>query len=143
MICESRKIRESLMIHESKIHSFYLIKDSRINANQFKIWFESWFESPMICESRKIRESLMIRESKIRSFYLIKDSRINVDSRINLESNHLKKIQINFLSRSLQKNSNEIRISNHWFGFATSPNHRWRGPGQATHFFRYSVICYI
>ena len=45
----------------------------------------------MICESRKICESLMIHESKIHSFYLIKDLKINVDSRINLESNHLKK----------------------------------------------------
>ena len=33
MIRESRKICESLMIRESKIHSFYLIKDSRINVD--------------------------------------------------------------------------------------------------------------
>ena len=45
----------------------------------------------MIRESRKICEPLMIRESKSIVFDLIKDSRINVDSRINLESNHLKK----------------------------------------------------
>ena len=50
----------------------------------------------------------MICESKIHSFYLIKDSRIN------LESNHLKK-DLNQLSLSVspKKNSDEIRISNH------------------------------
>ena len=66
------------------------ISDSWV-ANQFKIWFESWFKSTMICESRKICESLMIFESKFHSFYLIKDLRINVKSRINLELNHFKK----------------------------------------------------
>ena len=80
MIRESRKICESLMIHESKIHSFLFNKRF---ANQR--WFanQSWIES------------------------------------------FQKKIRINFLSRSLQKNSNEIRITNHWFGFVTSPNTRW------------------
>ena len=56
---------------------FYLIpakacRESKISdlwvANQFKIWFESWFESTVIRESRKICESLMIRESKIHNF---------------------------------------------------------------------------
>ena len=67
--------------------------ESRIfGSNLFLI-----LQSRMICKSRMIRESILNRI--------------------------ISKKDLNQLSLSVsQKNSNKIRITNHWFGFATSPN---------------------
>ena len=78
--------------------------DSRV-VNQFKNWFEP----------------SMIRESLLNKKMWIFDSRIKwFESFLN---RIIKKIiWINLLSRSLQKNSNMIRITNHWFATSSRTN---------------------
>ena len=65
-----------------------------------------------------IRESLL--NEKIVDFWSVRLNRWFANQSW-IES-FQKKIRINFLSLFLQKNSNEIRITNHWFGFVTSSN---------------------